>query len=63
MPAATRVRLLERIAVCHEQRLSARNAWASWCVGPLAVFVTGLAVFLLVLALFMPLINLLVALS
>lgn len=63
MPAATRIRLLERIADCHEQRLSARNAWASWCVGPLAVFVTGLAVFLLVLALFMPLIKLVSALS
>lgn len=63
MPAATRVRLLGRIATCLEQRLSARNAWASWCVGPLAVFVTGLAVFLLVLALFMPLIKLVAALS
>jgi len=63
MPAATRVRLLDRISASHEQRLAVRNAWAAWCVGPLAVFVTGLAVFLLVLALFMPLINLVVALT
>lgn len=63
MPAATRVRLLGRIAACHEQRLSSRHAWAAWFLGPFAVFITGLAVFLIVLALFMPLINLVSALS
>lgn len=60
---ASRVRLLERIAACHDQRLAARRAWVSWCLGPVAVFFTGLLVFLLVLALFMPLIKLLTDLS
>lgn len=59
----TRVRFLERIAAGHDARLAARRSWASWCLGPLAVFVTGLCVFLLVLALFMPMINLVSALS
>lgn len=60
---ATRIRLLERIAAGHDARLAARRSWASWCLGPVAVFVTGLCVFLLVLALFMPMINLVSALS
>lgn len=59
----TRVRLLARIAAGHDARLAARRSWASWCLGPLAVFVTGLFVFLLVLALFMPMISLVTALS
>lgn len=63
MPAATRIRLLARIAACHEQRLSSRHAWAAWFLGPFAVFITGLAVFLIVLALFMPLFSLVSALS
>ena len=63
MPAATRVRLLERIAACHEQRLASRQAWTVWFLGPFAVFITGLAVFLIVLALFMPLISLMNALT
>lgn len=54
----TRVRLLERIAVVHDARLAAVRSWASWCLGPAAVFVTGMCVFILVLALFMPLIKL-----
>ena len=63
MPAATRVRLLDRIATCHDLRLAASRSWISWCLGPVAVFVTGLLVFLMVLALFMPLIKLLTDLS
>lgn len=59
----TRVRLLERIAAGHDARLAAGRSWASWCLGPVAVFVTGLCVFVLVLALFLPLIKLLVDLS
>lgn len=58
MPSATRIRLLGRIADCHDDRLAVRRAWAAWCLGPVAVFVTGLCVLLLVLALFMPLIKL-----
>lgn len=60
---ATRIRLLERIAAGHDARLAARRSWASWCLGPVAVFITGLFVFLLVLALFMPMITLVSALS
>ncbi len=63
MPAATRIRLLDRIATCHDLRLAASRSWLSWCLGPVAVFVTGLLVFLMVLALFMPLIKLLTDLS
>ena len=63
MPAATRVRLLDRIATCHDLRLAASRSWISWCLGPVAVFVTGLLVFLMVLALFMPLIKLVTDLS
>jgi len=63
MPAATRIRLLDRIATCHALRLAASRSWISWCFGPVAVFVTGLLVFLMVLALFAPLINLVSALS
>lgn len=63
MPAATRVRLLDRIATCHALRLAASRSWISWCLGPVAVFVTGLLVFLMVIALFMPLVNLVNLLS
>ena len=63
MPAATRVRLLDRIATCHALRLAASRSWISWFLGPVAVFVTGLLVFLMVLALFAPLINLVSVLS
>jgi len=63
MPAATRIRLLDRIATCHALRLAASRSWISWFLGPVAVFVTGLLVFLMVLALFAPLINLVSALS
>lgn len=63
MPAATRVRLLDRIATCHALRLAASRSWISWCLGPVAVFVTGLLVFLMILALFAPLINLVSVLS
>ena len=63
MPAAARVRLLDRIATCHDLRLAASRSWISWCLGPVAVFVTGLLVFLMVLALFMPLIKLVTDLS
>ena len=63
LPAATRVRLLDRIATCHALRLAASRSWISWCLGPVAVFVTGLLVFLMVLALFMPLIKLVTDLS
>lgn len=63
LPAATRVRLLDRIATCHALRLAASRSWISWCLGPVAVFVTGLLVFLMVLALFAPLIKLLTDLS
>ena len=63
VPAATRVRLLDRIATCHALRLAASRSWISWFLGPVAVFVTGLLVFLMVLALFAPLINLVSALS
>ena len=63
MPAATRVRLLDRIATCHALRLAASRSWISWCLGPVAVFVTGLLVFLMVIALFAPLIKLLTDLS
>ena len=63
MPVATRLRLLDRIATCHDQRLAAGRNWLSWCLGPLAVFITGLLVFLMVLALFMPLIQLVTDLS
>ena len=63
MPAATRVRLLDRIATCHDLRLAASRSWISWCLGPVAVFITGFLVFLMVLALFMPLIKLLTDLS
>jgi type II secretory pathway component PulF len=63
MSAATRVRLLDRIATCHALRLAASRSWISWCLGPVAVFITGLLVFLMVLALFMPLIKLVTDLS
>ena len=63
MPAATRVRLLDRIATCHDLRLAASRSWISWFLGPVAVFVTGLLVFLMVLALFAPLIKLVTDLS
>ena len=63
MPAAARVRLLDRIATCHALRLAASRSWISWCLGPVAVFITGLLVFLMVLALFMPLIKLVTDLS
>ena len=63
MPAAARVRLLDRIATCHALRLAASRSWISWCLGPMAVFITGLLVFLMVLALFMPLIKLVTDLS
>ena len=63
LPAATRVRLLDRIATCHALRLAASRSWISWCLGPVAVFVTGLLVFLMVIALFMPLVNLITVLS
>jgi hypothetical protein len=63
MPAASRVRLLDRIATCHDLRLSASRSWFSWCLGPVAVFITGFVVFLMVLALFMPLVKLIVDLS
>jgi hypothetical protein len=63
MPAATRVRLLDRIATCHDLRLAASRSWLSWCLGPVAVFITGFLVFLMVLALFMPLIKLVTDLS
>ena len=63
MPAAARVRLLDRIATCHALRLAASRSWISWCLGPVAVFVTGLLVFLMVLALFAPLISLITDLS
>ena len=63
LPAATRVRLLDRIATCHALRLAASRSWISWCLGPVAVFITGLLVFLMVLALFMPLIKLVTDLS
>ena len=63
MPAATRVRLLDRIATCHALRLAASRSWISWFLGPVAVFVTGLLVFLMVIALFMPLVNLVTVLS
>jgi type II secretory pathway component PulF len=57
------VRLLDRIATCHDLRLSASRSWFSWCLGPVAVFITGFVVFLMVLALFMPLVKLIVDLS
>jgi type II secretory pathway component PulF len=63
MPAAARVRLLDRIATCHALRLAASRSWLSWGLGPVAVFVTGLLVFLMVIALFMPLVNLVNLLS
>ncbi|MSR26544.1 MAG: hypothetical protein EXS06_05930 [Planctomycetaceae bacterium] len=63
MTAATRIRLLDRIATCHDLRLAASRSWISWCLGPVAVFVTGLLVFLMVLALFAPLISLVTDLS
>jgi type II secretory pathway component PulF len=63
MPAATRIRLLDRIATCHALRLAASRSWISWFLGPVAVFVTGLLVFLMVLALFAPLINLVTVLT
>jgi type II secretory pathway component PulF len=63
MPAATRVRLLDRIATCHALRLAASRSWISWFLGPVAVFVTGLLVFLMVLALFAPLIDLVTVLT
>lgn len=63
MPTASRVQLLDRIATCHGLRLAASRSWVSWCLGPVAVFVTGLLVFLMVLALFMPLIRLITDLS
>ena len=63
LPAATRVRLLDRIATCHALRLAASRSWISWFLGPVAVFVTGLLVFLMVLALFAPLISLVTDLS
>jgi type II secretory pathway component PulF len=63
MPAATRIRLLDRIATCHALRLAASRSWLSWFLGPVAVFVTGLLVFLMVLALFAPLINLVTVLT
>jgi hypothetical protein len=63
MPAATRVRLLDRIATCHALRLAASRSWISWFLGPVAVFVTGLLVFLMVLALFAPLLSLITDLS
>ncbi len=63
MPAAARVRLLDRIATCHALRLAASRSWISWFLGPVAVFVTGLLVFLMVLALFLPLVNLVNLLS
>jgi type II secretory pathway component PulF len=63
MTAATRVRLLDRIATCHALRLAASRSWISWFLGPVAVFVTGLLVFLMVLALFAPLINLVTILT
>jgi type II secretory pathway component PulF len=63
MPAATRIRLLDRIATCHALRLAASRSWISWFLGPVAVFVTGLLVFLMVLALFAPLLSLITDLS
>jgi len=63
MPAATRIRLLDRIATCHALRLAASRSWLSWFLGPVAVFVTGLLIFLMVVALFAPLINLVSVLS
>lgn len=63
LPAATRIRLLDRVATCHALRLAASRDWISWCLGPVAVFITGLLVFLMVLALFMPLVSLVVNLS
>ena len=61
--AETRVRMLRRIADCHDLRLAAWRSWVSWCLGPLTVCITGLFVFLLVLALFAPLVRLLSDLS
>ena len=63
MPAATRIRLLDRIATCHALRLAASRSWISWFLGPVAVFVTGLLVFFMVLALFAPLLSLITDLS
>jgi len=61
--AETRVRMLRRIADCHDLRLAAWRSWVLWCLGPLTVCLTGLFVLLLVLALFMPLVKLLSDLS
>lgn len=61
--AAGRARILERVAVCHDERLLAQRSWTAWILGPFAVAVTGVAVFLMAVALFMPLVKLLYDLS
>jgi hypothetical protein len=58
-----RATLLRQLAICHDQRLGVGRSWMAWCLGPLAIFVTGFFVFLLVLGLFMPLIKLVTDLS
>jgi len=58
-----RASLLRQLAACHEERLGVGRSWLAWCLGPLAIFVTGFFVFLLVLGLFMPLIKLVTDLS
>ena len=63
MPAATRVRLLSEIGVCHGERARRFLSWTHGIIEPLAIAAVGLVVGATVLALFLPLVSLVQGLS
>ena len=53
----TRIRLLEMIADCHNDRARSRLLWAQGLLGPLTIFIVGSIVAFVAISLFLPLVR------